>query len=103
MSYPRSYATSNYFKPKNPIFPSCNEVGYLRQLVHTKIFFSGLKDNPLTLKWVNERPVLSIRKDFGGPSLISDRDYESLVLTKMRQAAERQRLIEEMMKEEENS
>ncbi|KAM3961505.1 dnaJ homolog member 15 [Aphomia sociella] len=60
----------------------------------------GLADNPLTLKWVNEKPVLSTAKNIGGPSLISDRDYESLVLTKMRQAAERQKLIEEMMKEE---
>lgn len=33
-------------------------------------------------------------------SLVTDRDYESMVLTKMRQAAERQRLIEEMMKED---
>ncbi|KAL0829181.1 hypothetical protein ABMA28_004018 [Loxostege sticticalis] len=58
----------------------------------------GLPDNPLNLKWVNERPVLTTKRDYGGPSLVSDRDYESLVLTKMRQAAERQRLIEEMMK-----
>ncbi|XP_028156570.1 dnaJ homolog subfamily C member 17 [Ostrinia furnacalis] len=62
----------------------------------------GLPDNPLTLKWVNERPVLTTKRDYGGPSLVSDRDYESLVLTKMRQAAERQRLIEEMMKEEQS-
>lgn len=54
----------------------------------------------MNLKWVNERPVLTTKRDYGGPSLVSDRDYESLVLTKMRQAAERQRLIEEMMKEE---
>lgn len=49
---------------------------------------------------MNERPVLTTKKTISGPSLISDRDYESLVLTKMRQAAERQRLIEEMMKED---
>lgn len=54
----------------------------------------------MELKWLNERPVLTTRKNPDGPSVISDRDYESLVLTKMRQAAERQRLIEEMMKEE---
>lgn len=63
-------------------------------------FVLGLPENPLILKWVNDRPVLTTKKDLGGPSVISDRDYESLVLTKMRQAAERQRLIEEMLKEE---
>ncbi|XP_047028203.1 dnaJ homolog subfamily C member 17 [Helicoverpa zea] len=63
----------------------------------------GLPDNPLELKWLNERPVLTTKKkDVTGPSVISDRDYESLVLTKMRQAAERQKLIEEMLKEEQN-
>ncbi|XP_059045162.1 dnaJ homolog subfamily C member 17 [Achroia grisella] len=60
----------------------------------------GLADNPLTFKWLNEKPIVSKEKNIGGPSLISDRDYESLVLTKMRQAAERQRLIEEMMNED---
>ncbi|KAJ8720255.1 hypothetical protein PYW07_012298 [Mythimna separata] len=63
----------------------------------------GLPENPLELKWVNERPVLTTKKEATGPSVISDRDYESLVLTKMRQAAERQKLIEEMMKEENKS
>ncbi|XP_075976829.1 dnaJ homolog subfamily C member 17 [Anticarsia gemmatalis] len=64
----------------------------------------GLPDNPLELKWLNERPVLTTKKTISdGPSVISDRDYESLVLTKMRQAAERQRLIEEMMKEDQNT
>ncbi|CAG4952844.1 unnamed protein product [Colias eurytheme] len=64
-------------------------------------FEKGLPDNPLTLKWVNDRPILTTKKKVTEASLISDRDYESVVLTKMRQAAERQRLIEEMMKEEE--
>lgn len=59
----------------------------------------GLPDNPLELKWLNERPVLTTKKT-AGTTLISDKDYESLVLTKMRQAAERQRLIEEMMKDD---
>ncbi|KAG8449641.1 hypothetical protein GDO86_016325 [Hymenochirus boettgeri] len=36
-------------------------------------------------------------------SLRSDRDFESLVMMKMRQAAERQRLIEQMQKEDEES
>lgn len=63
----------------------------------------GLPENPLELKWVNERPVLTTKKTVSGPTLISDKDYESLVLTKMRQAAERQRLIEEMMKEDQET
>ncbi|XP_022114631.1 dnaJ homolog subfamily C member 17 [Pieris rapae] len=63
-------------------------------------FEKGLPDNPLSLKWLNNRPIISIKKDVKGPSLVSDRDYESIVLTKMRQAAERQKLIEEMLKEE---
>lgn len=45
---------------------------------------------------------MTTKKDIPGPSLISDRDYESVVLAKMRQAAERQKLIEEMLREEEN-
>ncbi|KAL4715723.1 hypothetical protein ACJJTC_006302 [Scirpophaga incertulas] len=60
----------------------------------------GLPNNPLTLKWVNNKPILTTKKEVGGPSVISDRDYESLVLTKLRQAAERQKLIQEMMKED---
>lgn len=68
------------------------------------MLFSGLPHNPLELKWLNERPVLTTKKKVSdGPSVISDRDYESLVLTKMRQAAERQRLIEEMMKADEST
>lgn len=60
----------------------------------------GLPENPLELNWLNERQVLTTKKTVPGPTLISDKDYESLVLTKMRQAAERQKLIEEMMKED---
>ncbi|CAG9788184.1 unnamed protein product [Diatraea saccharalis] len=60
----------------------------------------GLADNPINMKWLNDKPVLTTKRDGGGPSLVSYRDYESLVLTKMRQAAERQRLIEEMLKED---
>lgn len=64
------------------------------------IFWIGLPDNPLELKWVNEKPILKPQTKISGPSLISDRDYESLVLRKMRQAAERQKIIDEMKKEE---
>lgn len=66
------------------------------------IFFVGLQENPLTLKWLHKKPILTTKKDLQYTnSLVTDRDYESLVLTKMRQAAERQRLIEEMLKEDE--
>lgn len=62
---------------------------------------TGLSENPLTLKWMTERSTSSsTNKIISGPSLVSDRDYESVVLTKLRQAAERKRLIEEMLKEE---
>ena len=36
-------------------------------------------------------------------SLSSERDYESVVLMKMRQAAERQKLIEQMQREDEEA
>ncbi|XP_023949304.1 dnaJ homolog subfamily C member 17 [Bicyclus anynana] len=60
----------------------------------------GLPENPLKLKWVNNRPILSKRDRPETGSVVTDRDYESIVLTKLRQAAERQRLIDEMMKED---
>ncbi|VVC97457.1 dnaJ homolog subfamily C member 17 [Leptidea sinapis] len=63
----------------------------------------GLAENPLSLKWLNDRPILTTKKKPEEPSLISDRDYESVVLAKLRQAAERQKLIEELMKEEQGT
>ncbi|CAH2041387.1 unnamed protein product, partial [Iphiclides podalirius] len=63
-------------------------------------FEKGLPENPLTLKWLNKKPILTAENKQSGPSLISERDYESIVLTKLRQAAERQKLIDEMMKED---
>lgn len=62
-------------------------------------FEKGLSSNPLTLEWVNKvqtsKPNVS--------SLIKETDFESVVLTKLRQAEERKRLIEQMMKEDENN
>ncbi|GBP41804.1 DnaJ homolog subfamily C member 17 [Eumeta japonica] len=60
----------------------------------------GLPGNPITLKLINNEPIFKSKQEYGEPNLISDRDYESLVLRRMRQAAERQELIKEMMKEE---
>lgn len=65
-------------------------------------FEKGLPENPLTLKWLNEKPVLTTKSKTSGPSLITDTDYESVVLSKLRRAAERQKVIEQMIKDEEN-
>lgn len=58
----------------------------------------GLPTNPLKLEWIN--------KPTSGPayrsSTIKESDFESVVLTKMRQAEERKRLIEQMMAEDDN-
>ncbi|RZC37000.1 dnaJ -like subfamily C member 17 [Asbolus verrucosus] len=60
---------------------------------------SGLAANPLKLEWVNAPP--SARK--APSSLIKPSDYESMVLTKMRQAEERRRLIEQLKAEDGDS
>ncbi|XP_072545865.1 dnaJ homolog subfamily C member 17 isoform X2 [Salminus brasiliensis] len=72
---------------------------------------SGLTGNPLKIAWLEGQPEAVATS---GPthttsgtltpsqnSLSNERDYESLVLMRMRQAAERQRLIEQMQKEDE--
>lgn len=56
----------------------------------------GLSTNPLQLEWVSTPP----RPNSHGSSTIKESDFESVVLTKMRQAEERKRLIEQMMKED---
>ncbi|XP_047718760.1 dnaJ homolog subfamily C member 17 isoform X3 [Prionailurus viverrinus] len=64
----------------------------------------GLIDNPLKISWLEGRP-----QGAGGPShpglsqgsVLSERDYESLVMMRMRQAAERQQLIARMQQEDE--
>ncbi|KAK6620881.1 hypothetical protein RUM43_011179 [Polyplax serrata] len=64
----------------------------------------GLIHNPLKLKWVNKDLRMSHKSNISaGSSLVTERDYESLVLRKMRQAEERKRLIEKMMKEDAES
>jgi len=52
----------------------------------------GLPENPLQLKWVNGRPILS--------TPIADRAYESMFLSKIGIAIVRQKLTEEILKEE---
>ncbi|XP_017771679.1 PREDICTED: dnaJ homolog subfamily C member 17 [Nicrophorus vespilloides] len=56
----------------------------------------GLADNPLELTWVNGPPASVNRQS----TTIKDSDFESIVLTKMRQAEERKRLIEQMIAED---
>ncbi|XP_310387.6 dnaJ homolog subfamily C member 17 [Anopheles gambiae] len=64
-------------------------------------FEKGRLDNPCTLEWVGEAPTKGKAKaTASGGSTITERDYESLVLRQLRQAEERKRLIEQMMKEE---
>ncbi|XP_035895241.1 dnaJ homolog subfamily C member 17 [Anopheles stephensi] len=63
----------------------------------------GRLDNPCTLEWVGEAPATGKSKTVpggGAGSTVTERDYESLVLRQLRQAEERKRLIEQMMKEE---
>ncbi|XP_024285809.1 dnaJ homolog subfamily C member 17-like isoform X1 [Oncorhynchus nerka] len=76
---------------------------------------SGLTANPLKISWLEGRPevitpvVSQVQQTTGQyfppiqGALSSERDYESVVLMKMRQAAERQRLIEEMQREDEEN
>ncbi|KAI4875143.1 hypothetical protein NFI96_013010 [Prochilodus magdalenae] len=72
---------------------------------------SGLMGNPLKIAWLEGQPEAATATTPNHASagtfppsqnsLSSERDYESLVLMRMRQAAERQRLIEQMQKEDE--
>lgn len=55
----------------------------------------GIATNPLKLEWIGDAP-----KSKKAGATVTDKDYESVVLMKLRQAEERKRLIEQMMKEE---
>lgn len=59
----------------------------------------GLTSNPLKLEWVGGPPPSSTPQ---ASSLVKDSDFESVTLTRMRQAEERKKLIEQMMAEDEN-
>lgn len=58
----------------------------------------GLPTNPLKLEWVHGPP----KSSRPASSLIKDSDFESVTLTKLRQAEERKRLIAQMMAEDDN-
>lgn len=62
----------------------------------------GLMENPLKLKWADKSKQGSNKSTnvTSDKSLVTERDYESLVLRNMRQAEERRKLIEQMQKEE---
>ncbi|XP_062973783.1 dnaJ homolog subfamily C member 17 [Elgaria multicarinata webbii] len=68
----------------------------------------GLINNPLKISWLEGQPQGStmyadgtIQPRISQGSVVSERDYESLVMMRMRQAAERQKLIEQMKREDE--
>ncbi|KAM9294191.1 dnaJ homolog subfamily C member 17 [Gastrophryne carolinensis] len=75
---------------------------------------AGLLNNPLKVSWLDPPPSSAASENSSKTfsdvsshsaqnSLRSERDFESLVLMKMRQAAERQRLIEELQREDEEA
>ncbi|NXQ23852.1 DJC17 protein, partial [Alaudala cheleensis] len=70
----------------------------------------GLLNNPLKISWLEGQPqshpstVLpdsTSQPRASQGSVVSERDYESLVMMRMRQAAERQQLIEQLQREDE--
>ncbi|XP_076017809.1 dnaJ homolog subfamily C member 17 [Genypterus blacodes] len=70
---------------------------------------SGLSGNPLKISWLEGEPEVMAPVCQPGlfmptqGSLRNERDYESVVMMRMRQAAERQKLIEEMQKEDDEA
>lgn len=70
---------------------------------------SGLTGNPLKITWLEGQPVQTTHSEnthagFGATQscLRTERDYESVVLMRLRQAEERKRLIEQMKREEDD-
>ncbi|XP_071664783.1 dnaJ homolog subfamily C member 17 isoform X2 [Patagioenas fasciata] len=70
----------------------------------------GLVHNPLKISWLEGQPQHSPSTGLPGStgqprtsqaSVVSERDYESLVMMRLRQAAERQQLIEQLQREDE--
>ncbi|XP_073340556.1 dnaJ homolog subfamily C member 17 isoform X2 [Pagrus major] len=69
---------------------------------------SGLSENPLKISWIEGQPEVIAPATQPGlfmssqSALTNERDYESVVMMRMRQAAERQKLIEQMQREDED-
>lgn len=59
----------------------------------------GNMNNPLSMEWIGEAPKKQNSRA-NGSSTVTESDFESLVLRQMRQAEERKRLIEQMMRED---
>lgn len=57
----------------------------------------GILSNPLKLEWIGDAP-----KSKKSGSTVTQTDFESIVLRQMRQAEERKRLIEQMMKDDQD-
>ncbi|KAM4690753.1 dnaJ homolog subfamily C member 17 [Rhinophrynus dorsalis] len=77
---------------------------------------SGLLNNPLKISWLDTPPPSFLQENSSKVAsnssshsaapqgtVRSERDFESLVMMRMRQAAERQKLIEQMQREDEES
>ncbi|XP_006158746.1 dnaJ homolog subfamily C member 17 [Tupaia chinensis] len=63
----------------------------------------GLIDNPLKISWLEGQPQSTVGPNhptLSKGSVLSERDYESLVMMRMRQAAERQQLMAQMQRED---
>uniref|UniRef100_A0A3P9K4G5 DnaJ homolog subfamily C member 17 n=1 Tax=Oryzias latipes TaxID=8090 RepID=A0A3P9K4G5_ORYLA len=69
---------------------------------------SGLSGNPIKISWLEGKPEPVAEASQSGQflssqgSLSNERDYESIVMMRMRQAAERQKLIEQMQREDDD-
>ncbi|XP_032357038.1 dnaJ homolog subfamily C member 17 isoform X1 [Etheostoma spectabile] len=67
---------------------------------------SGLSENPLKISWLEGQPEVIAPPSQPGHfmslqgALSNERDYESVVMMRMRQAAERQKLIEQLQRED---
>ncbi|KAF1374988.1 hypothetical protein PFLUV_G00234740 [Perca fluviatilis] len=67
---------------------------------------SGLSENPLKISWLEGQPEVIAPAAHPGQfmslqgALSNERDYESVVMMRMRQAAERQKLIEQLQRED---
>ncbi|XP_034713643.1 dnaJ homolog subfamily C member 17 isoform X2 [Etheostoma cragini] len=67
---------------------------------------SGLSENPLKISWLEGQPEVIAPASQPGHfmslqgALSNERDYESVVMMRMRQAAERQKLIEQLQRED---
>ncbi|KAF3701335.1 DnaJ -like protein subfamily C member 17 [Channa argus] len=68
---------------------------------------TGLSGSPLKISWLEGKPVFDSPASQPGHfvssqgPLSNERDYESVVMMRMRQAAERQKIIEQMQREDE--